>query len=695
MTSRHQRVARAKESLTVPNHLANETSPYLLQHKDNPVEWYPWGEEALARAQREDKPLLVSIGYASCHWCHVMAHESFEDERTAALMNERFVNVKVDREERPDIDGIYMSAVQAMTGQGGWPLNVFLTPEGVPFVGGTYWPPSERMGMPGFATVLDAVADAWRDRREAITQNADTLRDYLTRATSATPEPGALNEGSLDEAFQGLQRAFDDEHGGFGGAPKFPQPAVLGFLLRVWRRTGNAEAAAMVRHTLDQMAAGGIYDHLGGGFARYAVDAAWLVPHFEKMLYDNAQLVRVYVDAWRAFGDERYRAVAEETCAYVLREMTGPDGGFYSAQDADSEGEEGKFYVWTPEEIDAALPPDGADLVKLHFGVTAAGNFEGKTILSRVRDVEELSDATGLSGEEIESALTRAQERLLAVRKERVPPGTDDKVLTSWNGLMIGALAEAGRAFDRADLIAAAARNATFLLTTLRPDGRLLRSYRAGVAKIPAFLEDYAFLADGLLALYRATLETRWLDEARALVGEITARFGHETAGFYDTAADHERLVARPRDLQDGATPAGNSVAAEVLLTFAALTEDDALAARAEAVLATLAEPMREQPLGFGRFLSVLDDWLGPRRELVLAGAANDPSLRALATAAGHHFDPALILARAVPDEPELSERYALLADRPLVHGTAAAYLCEQRTCLPPVTTAAELAALL
>ena len=680
---------------SMPNHLASETSPYLLQHKDNPVDWYPWGEEALRRARAEDKPLLVSIGYSSCHWCHVMAHESFEDQATAALMNERFVNVKVDREERPDLDGIYMSAVQAMTGHGGWPLNVFVTPDGVPFFGGTYWPPADRMGMPGFARVLASVADAWRDRRDAIEQNAMSVRDFLSQASTAAPTASALSTDLLDDAFRRLAATFDEEHGGFGGAPKFPQPAVLAFVLRTWRRTQDASAAAIVRETLDRMAAGGIYDHLGGGFARYSVDAAWLVPHFEKMLYDNAQLVRIYVDAWRAFGDDRYRTVAEETCAYVLREMTGPEGGFFSAQDADSEGEEGKFYVWTPAEIDAALAPEEADLVKHHFGVTDACNFEGKNILSRIRNGDDLAEATGQPAAEIEAALTRAKEQLLAVRRERVPPGTDDKTLTSWNGLMLGALAEAGRAFDRADFIAAAVRNAEFLLTTLRPDGKLFRTYRAGVAKQPAFLEDFAYLADGLLALYRATLETRWLDHATALVREIIERFSHETTGFYDTATDHERLVTRPRDLQDGATPAGNSVAAGLLLTIGALTDDSALSDRAEAILAMLAEPMREQPLGFGNFLCALDTWLGPRQDLVFAGRAADPAVQHLASVAARLYAPTLILACADPSDPALAERYPLLTDRPPVDGNPAAYLCEHFTCLPPVTSAGDLVKLL
>ncbi len=682
----------------MPNHLAAETSPYLLQHKENPVEWYPWGEEALRRARDENKPMLVSIGYSSCHWCHVMAHESFEDEATAAVMNEHFVNVKVDREERPDLDGIYMSAVQAMTGHGGWPLNVFVTPDGVPFFGGTYWPPADRMGMPGFQRVLASVADAWRDRREAIEENAASVREFLSQASAATPSAGTLNSDILDHAFGHLADSFDEEHGGFGGAPKFPQPAVLAFVLRTWRRTGEAKAAHIVRHTLDRMAAGGIYDHLGGGFSRYSVDAAWLVPHFEKMLYDNAQLVRIYVDAWRAFGEERYRTVAEETCAYVLREMTGPEGGFYSAQDADSEGEEGKFYVWTPAEIDTALaglPPEEVDLVKLHFGVTEEGNFEGKNILSRVREVAELVEATGRSEAEITDILTRAKERLFEVRRERVPPGTDDKVLTSWNGLMLGALAETGRAFGRDDLVAAAVRNAEFLLSTLRSDGRLLRAYRAGVAKQPAFLEDFAYLADGLLALYRATLDTRWLDEATGLTREMIERFAHEVAGFYDTAADHERLVTRPRDLQDGATPAGNSVAAGLLVTIGALTGDESMSGRAEAILTMLAEPMREQPLGFGFVLCVLDSWLGARQDLVLVGDAKDPSLRELAAVASRTYAPALILARADARDAQLVERYPLLAERPPVDGRPAAYLCEHFSCLPPVTTAEDLTGLL
>ncbi|HEY7035782.1 MAG TPA: thioredoxin domain-containing protein [Thermomicrobiales bacterium] len=674
------------------NRLANETSPYLLQHKDNPVDWYPWGAEALDTAKREDKPMLVSIGYSACHWCHVMAHESFESDRTAAVMNERFVNIKVDREERPDLDSIYMTAVQAMTGHGGWPLNVFVTPDGVPFYGGTYWPPEDRMGLPGFTKVLEAVSDAYENRRDEVLENAEQIRDYLTKSTQSTPRPGDLQSAVLDEAVRSLSRAFDGENGGFGGAPKFPQPAALEFLLRYHRRTNDDHAAKMVRLTLDEMAAGGLYDQIGGGFHRYAVDAIWLVPHFEKMLYDNAQLARVYLDAYRAFGEPTYRRIVTETLDYVVREMTGPEGGFYSTQDADSEGEEGKFYVWAPEEIEAALGPDDARVVAHYYDVTPGGNFEGRSILYLPRPAATVAADLGITPERLQEIVAAARPKLYAARERRVHPGRDEKVLTSWNGMMLRAFAEASRALSRPDYRDVARRNADFLLSKLRREGRLLHTYKDGRAKLNGYLEDYANLIDGLIALYEATFERRWIGEAIALAETMVAEFADDDGvGFYDTGTSHETLVSRPRDLHDGATPAGNSVAAAVLLKLAAMTGNADFQRRAAAVLQTMARPMAEQPSGFGRFLSALDAYLGTPREVAIAARRDDPGIDAFAATVFQRYEPNAVLGYADPDDPAPASLLPFLAERPMKGGVATAYLCERYACLPPVTAPGDL----
>ena len=668
------------------NRLAAETSPYLLQHADNPVDWYPWGDEALARAREEDKPILVSVGYSACHWCHVMEHESFENEDIAATMNDLFVNIKVDREERPDLDSLYMAAVQSMTGHGGWPLNVFLTPDGTPFYGGTYFPPDDRMGMPGFPKVLEAVASAFRERREEVEENAQQIRELLRRATTTLPKPDELTPEILVEASEQLARSFDARNGGFGGAPKFPQPAAVEFLLRQDKRGGGQREAIMVQRTLDRMASGGIYDQIGGGFHRYAVDAVWLVPHFEKMLYDNAQLASVYLAGFQAYGDDRYRQVAEETLDFIARELTDPEGGFYATLDADTAGHEGLFYTWTSEELDEALGAEDAAIAKLWFNVEPAGNFEGRTVLAAPRTAADVADRLGMSETALTESLARLKQRLREVREQRERPGRDEKVITSWNGLMLRAFADGSRILHRDDLRDVAVRNAGFVLEHLQRDGRLLRSWKNGDARTGGFLEDYAFFIDGLLALYRATLDSRWLGEALRLADVMLAEFGDpDGVGFYDTSASHETPVARPRDLHDGATPSGNSVAADVLLRLGAMTGTEDYASRASDLLRTMASTMREHPLATGRYLSAVDFYLGPVKEVALAGDRESPELQALLNALYDQFEPNLIAGYVDQERGDLAERLPFLQDRPPREGRATAYVCEHFACLPPV----------
>jgi uncharacterized protein YyaL (SSP411 family) len=677
----------------LPNRLAQETSPYLLQHKDNPVDWYPWGPEALAKAKSEDKPILVSIGYSACHWCHVMAHESFENEQTAAVMNDYFVNIKVDREERPDLDSIYMSAVQAMSGHGGWPLNCFLTPDGVPFFGGTYWPREERMGMPTFKRVLEAVHDAYTNKKAEVLENAEQIRAYLDQANLAQLKTETLTPQIVDDAVDALERQFDAQNGGFGGAPKFPQPAVIEFLVRVYRASGNDRAKVMATTTLDKMATGGIYDQIGGGFHRYAVDAIWLVPHFEKMAYDNAQLARLYLDAYRAFKVDRYRDVATETLDYVLREMTGPDGGFYSTQDADSEGEEGKFYVWSLDELVDILGERNARWVAAYFGATKSGNFEGRNILHTPRAFHHVAAELEISPDDLKTAVEQARPQLLAARNKRIWPGRDEKVLTGWNGMMLRAFAEGSRVLDRPDFLAAARANADFLLASLRQGDTLFHTFKDGRAKVNAFLEDYANLIDGLISLYEASFERRWIEDALSLAKTMKSEFAAEGGtGFFDTGASHETLVSRPRDLQDGATPAGNSVAASVLLKLSALTENADFHHAAAAILGMVARPMAEHPTAFGRYLSTLDAYLATPREVAIAGNVSDPGVTLFANVVFERYEPNAIVGLVDQNDPSISELLPFLANRPAQNGKVTAYLCERYACLPPVTDPADLA---
>ncbi len=677
----------------MPNRLAFESSPYLLQHKDNPVDWYPWGEEALARARAEDRPILLSIGYAACHWCHVMEHESFEDPRTAALMNELFVSIKVDREERPDLDSIYMAAVQRLTGSGGWPMTVFLTPDGRPFYGGTYFPPVARHGLPAFKDLLSAVADAYHTRRGEVEESASQIAESLLEQTTPDPE-GEISAEILGFAARALGTHYDPREGGFGGAPKFPQPMALEFLLRSHRR-GAAGVLPMAEQTLLKMAAGGIYDQLGGGFHRYSVDGYWLVPHFEKMLYDNAQLARVYAYAYQTTRNPLYRRIAEETLRYVQREMTSPEGGFYSTQDADSEGEEGKFFVWTPPEVTSLLGAE-APLFMRAFDVTPAGNFEHQNILHIARDTAALAREFGLSEDAVEQSLARSRQILFQARKQRVHPARDEKILTGWNGMMLRAFVAGAAVFAEPGYLATAETNATFLLNRLVREGdgtRLFRTYKDGMAKLNGYLEDYAFLADALLALYEVSGRRRWLDAARALVDSMLAHFADPEGGpFFTTSDDHEALIHRPRDLYDNAVPAGNSVAAEVLLRLCVHTGDERYRLHAIRAIAPLQEAMARAPLAFGRLLCAADQAVDAERELVIIGAPEDPHTLQLRDAAMARFDPNLVLAIATPEEANASGS-PLLAGKVQRDGLPTAYLCERYACQAPVTSAEALAA--
>jgi uncharacterized protein YyaL (SSP411 family) len=679
----------------MPNRLANETSPYLLQHQDNPVDWYAWGPEALERARAEDRPILLSVGYSACHWCHVMEHESFEDPATAAIMNEHYVNIKVDREERPDIDSIYMSAVQQMTGHGGWPMTVFITPGGAPFYGGTYYPPEPRHGLPSFRQILRAVAEAWRERRADVDQSAEHMAEALRQSGELRAASGTLDASILDRAFRSLSSRFDSAWGGMAGAPKFPQPLTLEFLLRTWKRTGNPDAMRFLDVTLRRMAAGGMYDHVGGGFARYSVDAHWLVPHFEKMLYDNALLARLYTHAWQATGDEAHRTVAEDVLAWVTREMTSPEGGFYSALDADSEGGEGKFYVWTPGEIDSILGAEDGALVRAYYGVTEAGNFEGHNILHAWRSMDEVAAEQGISVERLRDALDRARPRLYDERAKRVWPGRDDKVLTSWNAMMLHAFAEAARAFESHEYRRIAITSAEFLVGRLRTeDGRLARTYKDGRAKIPGFLEDHALLADALVAVYETTWDERWLREARTLADQVLQSFWDEEQGiFFDTAADAEQLVIRPRDLFDNATPSGNSAAVNALLRLAELVGHERYSRVARRVLESLADTMARVPAGFGHLLSALDFHLATPTEVAFVGTPGEADTDALLRVVGRAYLPNTVTALRRADGGGDEELIPLLRGRTTREGRATAYVCERFACQQPVTDPAALAA--
>jgi uncharacterized protein len=669
------------------NNLINETSPYLLQHAHNPVEWYAWGEEAFARARDEDKPVLVSIGYSACHWCHVMEHESFEDEATARIMNEHFVNIKVDMEERPDVDRIYMDFVQLTTGRGGWPLNVFITPDKLPFFGGTYFPPDRRYNMPSFQQILLSIAEAWRDRRDELLHSANDLLGEMRRIGLAEFAPSGLNQAQLDAAFESFSKSFDKTNGGFGGAPKFPPSMSLEFLLRYYRRTKNETALEIVRETANKMAHGGIYDQLGGGFHRYAVDAVWLVPHFEKMLYDNAQLIRVYLHLFQATGDEFYKRIAIETLEYVKREMLDASGGFYSTQDADSEGVEGKFFVWTPQEIEEILGEADAQIFNFYYDVSEEGNFEEKNILNVNYTLAATAQALKISEEKLKEVLESGREKLFEEREKRIKPFRDEKVLTAWNGLMLASFAEASAILQDEEYLEIAKRNADFVLENLQKDGYLLRTWKDGRAKLNAYLEDYANFADGLIELYQVSGETRYLREGKRLVDLMITEFWDDESGaFYFTANNHEELIIRTKDFYDNATPSGNSVASDVLLKLAKLSGDERYEKFAVTVLRLIAPQIRRYPQAYGRVLSTLEFYLNPTKEIVVVGEKGNELAREI----WREYVPEKIVVLSENAESE-SKFIPLLRERKMLDGKPTAYVCENFVCQKPVASVEDL----
>jgi uncharacterized protein len=671
------------------NRLAHETSPYLQQHARNPVDWYPWGPEALEAARSLDRPIFLSIGYSACHWCHVMEHESFENPAIAAVMNANYINIKVDREERPDLDQIYMSAVTALTGRGGWPMSVFLTPKLEPFYGGTYWPPEARMGMPGFGDVLERVHEAWQERRAEVELGAAELTEAVSRISQSYAAPESLDVSLLEVAEETRLRITDRVHGGFGSAPKFPHPMDLRLLLRTWKRFGRAEACDIAPLTLDKMAAGGIYDHLGGGFHRYSTDDRWLVPHFEKMLYDNALLGSAYLDAFQATGEPRYALVVRETMDYVLREMTHPEGGFYSTQDADSEGEEGKFFVWTKREIESVLDSEESRVFCYCYDVTPEGNWEGHNILNRVKTSAQAARVLGLAENELERLFASARQKLFDRRENRVHPGRDEKILAGWNGLMIAAMARAGRVLGEPRFSAGAARSAAFLLERLRtPEGRLLHVFKDGKSRLAAYLDDYACVIDALAEIYQTTFDPRFLTAASELTADLIGRFSDESAGgFFYTAHDHEALITRSKDLHDNATPSGNGMAAYALLRLARLCGREDFDAAARGTLEMLSGEMARVTMGCGQALLALDDLLGPSYELVLVDGRSPAESEDASRAINARFLPNAVLARQSPDVDD-SIAHLLgptLAGKKAVDGQPTLYVCERGTCRSPV----------
>jgi uncharacterized protein YyaL (SSP411 family) len=670
------------------NRLAGETSPYLHQHATNPVDWYPWGAEALARAKAENRPIFLSIGYSACHWCHVMERESFENPDIAALMNEHFVNIKVDREERPDLDQIYMSAVMAMTGHGGWPMSVFLTPDLKPFFGGTYFPPADSRGMAGFPRILVGVHRAWQERQDEVLESATAMTEQLQALSRVPKGTGTFDHTIIDRSARALARSFDPVHGGFGRAPKFPHPMDLKVLLRHHAQSDDGHSLHVVRHTLDKMARGGIYDHLGGGFARYSTDDRWLVPHFEKMLYDNALLTSVYLEAYQATRDPDFGTVARETMDYVLARMTDLAGGFYSTEDADSEGVEGKYYVWSPAEVTEALGAERAKTFCYVYDVTDTGNWEGQNILNLPRTMNQAAKLLGRDEAELRSELASSRAKLLTVRNRRMPPAKDTKVLVSWNGLMIAALAEGGRIIPDQRYLDAASHASSFILDRMRrDDGRLLHTYKDGQAKLDAYLDDYASLIDGLTRLYEATGEPRWIEAALELAEIMIGEFAdRDQGGFFFTGNRHESLIARPKDVHDNATPSGNGLAATCLIRLGALTGRDSLTEAGRSALLAVGVMLEREPAAAGQSLIALDFLLGPIREFAVIAGADTAEFRTVLETIATPFLPHKITAPATPEQTaRLAAKLPLLTDRPARDNRTTTYICEGSACQPPV----------
>ena len=678
------------------NKLSTSTSPYLLQHANNPVDWHPWGEEAIAKAKAENKPIFLSIGYAACHWCHVMAHESFEDEATAAFMNEHFINIKVDREERPDLDAIYMQATVAMTGSGGWPMSVFLTPDLKPFFAGTYFPPVPRHNMLSFKDLLAGIARTWQEQPAEVFRVGDEVSSHLQQALSVNIQSESIfTQERLEAAVKNLLDSYDWGYGGWGSAPKFPQPMTIEFLLRRYS-AGNNEALKPVIHVLKTMARGGMYDVVGGGFSRYSVDSFWRVPHFEKMLYDNAQLTRVYLHTYQITRELFFKQVVTETLDFIAREMTHPDGGFYSSLDADSEGEEGKFYVWTLDEIRGTLKEDSA-FFEAAYGITPRGNWEDKTVLQRALDDPSLAARFKLDPEAVPAKLANYHSRLLSARAARIRPGTDDKILTSWNGLMLAALAEATKAIEDADTqmkySSLATRNADFLLKELRPDGKLKHSWREGKTTNEVFLEDYAALILGLLELYQTDFNNKWFASAKELADEMIELFEDPNGGFFDTPKDGEQLLLRPKDMQDNATPSGNALACEALLKLSEFTGEGKYRDLAEKSLRLVAGMATRYPTAFGRWLSAADMALGNTKQVAVMYEAGGGGISELMQAIQSQYRPNFVVAASA--YPPSEDAPALLKDRPIKDGKPTAYICEGFVCKNPVTSVDELKELL
>ncbi len=677
------------------NRLATETSPYLLQHAHNPVDWYPWGAEAFAKAQAEDKPILLSVGYSACHWCHVMAHESFENEHIAALMNKLFVNVKVDREERPDVDEIYMNAVQMLIGRGGWPMTVFLTPDGKPFYGGTYFPPEDRHNIPAFPRVLAGIAQAYREKPADVTKSTAEILDRLEQLARREPTTRPLDVSVLEKAVEGLAQHYDETHGGIGQAPKFPNTSVFSLFLRYAHATGNQRYLDMTTHTLRKMAQGGMYDHLGGGFHRYSVDERWLVPHFEKMLYDNALLARLYLEGYQASGDSFFRQVVEDILAYVEREMVGQEGGFYSTQDADSEGAEGKFFVWGQDEVMQILGDEAGEIFCRYYDVTDVGNFEQKNILHPTLELDQLARLFRREVDEVKQLIGQAKDSLFAIREQRVKPGRDEKILTSWNGLMISAFAEAYKVLGNPDYLEVARRGIRFIQTALSREGRLLRSYKDGQAKFNAYLDDYACFSAALLDVYEATFEPEYLDEAVALTDVLLDRFWDtQEGGFFFTSSDHEALISRSKSAFDGSVPSGNSVAASVLLRLYYATERQDYLTKAETIFRLFYDALEQNPFGFSNMLCGLDLYLRRPKEIVLLGDPAAPATTALLRKIHRNFIPNKTLLCFDPARPPQQGVPSLLEGKTRIDDQLTAYVCHNFACSLPVTSWEELQAL-